>query len=428
MNFLLLAIYISLYYIRPFEWVVGCIGAPLMLIAGMCAFIVIIFSVLSGKSINFFSGDVERMMLFFFIAICLSHISHFYLAGLIKSFTVLQPTLIGFFLILTSINNKKQLQRFILLLIILTSFLAYEGILQYTTGFAHGGMAPHYEANYSLDGGAGRIARIRWYGVLNDPNDLGMLFVIVIPFLIDMAMRRHLLIPLTCLPPIITALYYTNSRGSILAAMVSIGGYFVLRYRSVRGSIYGIVLAIAVFTLVSGRMKGISAEEASAHGRIDSWYAGYQMFKTNPLFGVGQGLFTDFNEITAHNSYVLVMAETGFLGLFFFIGLIYYPLYWLYVSFLKAKEKRYTTDDQGLISAVYGSLLGVLVSMFFLSRSYVLVPSMLISLSVVVSRIIKPEYEIGGSGVTIAPNHMKNIFLITLSQVIFIFILVKIAI
>ncbi len=424
MNFLLLAIYISLYYIRPFEWATGFIGEPFLVITGVCALVAIVLHALSGKTPNIITGDVERMMLFFWVAICLSQISQAYLTGLIKSFTVFQPTLVGFFLILTSVNNRKQLKWFMLLLIALTSFVAYEGILQYTTGFAHGGMEPLYQVIRSLDGGIdGRLARTRWYGVFNDPNDLGMLFVIVIPFLIDMVMRRHFLMPLICLPLITTALYYTHSRGSILAGLISIGGYFVIRYRSMRGLVFGIVLAATVLAFAPGRM---TADEESAHGRIDSWYAGYQMFKDNPLFGVGQGNFTDFNDLTAHNSFVLVMSETGFFGLFCFIGLIYHPLYWLYTAVLKAKKNKYTVSDQGIISAVYGSFFGVLGAMFFLSRSYVLVPFILISLSVVVSRIIKPEYEIGGAGVTIAPNHMMNIFLITLSQIIFIFVFVKI--
>src|ERR1700682_4357662 len=38
------------------------------------------------------------------------------------------------------------------------------------------------------------------------------------------------------------------------------------------------------------------------------------MFKSAPLFGIGFNGFTEFLDITAHNSFVLCLAELGLLG------------------------------------------------------------------------------------------------------------------
>ena len=71
-------------------------------------------------------------------------------------------------------------------------------------------------------------------------------------------------------------------------------------------------------------MAQISNGDDSAYGRVEAWYEGIQMFKSSPVFGVGKGMFTDFNNLTAHNSYMLVLAELGFVGSIFFLGLFFY--------------------------------------------------------------------------------------------------------
>lgn len=425
MRNLLLLVYVTLYIIRPSEWIPGLIGSPLLMVVGMVALVAILFGIISGKSPNALSGDVEKMMIGFIAAICFSHISHAYVGGAINSMDKFLPSITGFFLIHTTIKDRKRLQFFILFLIVLTSFVAYEGIRQFTTGFAHGGLEPLYELTRSLDGEEGKIARIRWYGVFNDPNDLGLLLVLVIPFLVDMLFNRNFILPMASLPLIGLALYYTNSRGSILAALATITSYFVFRFRSTKGAIIGVILAVILFVAGPSRMGGMSASEDSAHGRIEAWYEAYQMLKSNPLFGVGQGMFTDYHELTAHNSFVLVMAELGVVGLFFFTGLLYYPYNWLWNYFMNSKSIEIKEADIGLVSSTYASLTGVLVAMFFLSRAYVLIPYISIAMATFIKRNIDNQYIPVEGELIKDENHIKNITLITIAQVVIFYVLVK---
>ncbi len=46
------------------------------------------------------------------------------------------------------------------------------------------------------------------------------------------------------------------------------------------------------------------------------------MFKSAPLFGIGFNGFTDLYEITAHNSFVLCLAELGLLGSTLWLALL----------------------------------------------------------------------------------------------------------
>lgn len=427
MNFALLLIYLFIYIVRPSEWVPGLIGTPLLMVVGVLAIVAIIFGVISGKTPNVLSGDVERMMLGFIVAICLSHLSHGYVGGAINSMEKFLPSMVGFFLVITSINDRKKFNMLIVVLFALVLFVAYEGGQQYRTGYSIGGMEPIYQNATSVDGEQIKIPRIRWYGLFNDPNDLGLLLIIIIPFLVNMLMQRRFVVPLISLSLVIPALYYTNSRGSMLAGAVAICSYFLIRYRSKKGFMLGLVLIVPLLLLGPSRMGDMSGKEESAYGRIESWYQGYQMFKSNPLFGVGMGSYTDYHELTAHNSFVLIMAELGFLGLFFFTGLIYYPLTRLRsVLFSKETDVALSTDDLGAISSVFASFVGVLASIFFISRAYVLIPFLLIALSTSMNRI----HEISCHGVETfekpASYHLKLIALISISQIILINLIVKV--
>src|SRR3546814_16694190 len=82
------------------------------------------------------------------------------------------------------------------------------------------------------------------------------------------------------------------------------------------------------------RMQELDAGESSAYGRIESWYDGIQMFLANPVFGVGVGNFTDHTWLTAHNSFVLVLAETGIVGYTVWLAMVGY-CFWMPIVVLR---------------------------------------------------------------------------------------------
>lgn len=379
MLFFLLCLYISLYYIRPFEWVPGLVGTPIFLWLGVISILALLFAWGSGK-IRIFRYKTDVMMVGFVAAIVLSHLSHGYFGGAIDGVRDFLPAIVGYFLVAHALDSEKKIKGFVFLLTGLTVFLAYQAWLQSVHGIAWGGMEPLIQYQYDGDGERIGLPRVRWFGMFNDPNDLGLALVLPVPFLLDRLLNRKYLLAGLCLTPLIYALYLTNSRGAMLALLASVFTYLVLRFRSMKGVVVGLALAAVLMLFGPSRMAQMSSGEASAYGRVEAWYAGFQMFKSNPVFGVGKGMFTDFHDLTAHNSFMQVLAELGMIGSFFFLGLIFYPLRWGKRNLFREIELPESEQGRCFLAAGFAAGVGLLAAIFFLSRAYVLLPFMAFAL------------------------------------------------
>lgn len=423
MLYFLLCTYVALYYIRPFEWVPGLIGTPIFLVVAVLSILTLLSSWLQGK-IRLFRFKTDWMVFGFTIAIVMSHLWHgdFYL--IFPSLMEFFPALAGYFLVAHGLDSEKKIRRFVLLLIWLSVFLGYEAYHQVSTGYAHGGLEPFYGWSDYVDGDRTKdLVRACWYGMFNDPNDLGLALVLAVPFLINDLLSKRYLLPVICLPVLTYGLYLTNSRGAMLAVLASIFSYSVLRTRSYKGVVVGIVFAALIMVLGPSRMAEMSSSEGSAHGRLDAWYQGFQMFKAYPMFGVGRGMFTEWNSLTAHNSFVLVLSELGLFGSFFFLGLFYTPLRWA-KTYLLAVEPEVGVDvgRRSYNCAAIGCLSGLLMAMFFLSRSYILLPFMVVGLISALANIDSKNSD------DVLQFSTKEVFFVLFGFVVFIAIFVKILI
>ncbi len=425
MTFIATCVFVLLYIIRPFEIMSSWQGLPVLFIAGVVAGIFLMIDVFRGN-VKLFNNGTDQMMLGFYIAIGLSHFSHLYFGGMVQSMQDFFPVFIGYFLVAHSIDSEKKLKIFFAILIFCAAFLACEGALEAKNGVSYFGVKPlKQELGLNEDGILKYDTRIKWVGPFADPNDLAMVFVVVIPILLDALLRRKILIPFSLLCLITYGLYLTDSRGGILSLLAAVFAYFVLRYRSRRGLLIFLIVAALFLSFGPSRMGDMSASEDSAYGRLEAWYSGYQMFKSAPLMGVGMGMFTELHNLTAHNSFVLVFSELGFLGAFFFVGLFYFPM-------LNAAQTYFQRNSQqniqpllaGSYNAMLSGLVGTMVSMFFLSRSYVLLPYMLVALPMS-GFLLTP---VAGSSQTYKRNYKNyiKIFLITASGILAVNVVIKV--
>jgi hypothetical protein len=215
----------------------------------------------------------------------------------------------------------------------------------------------------SIDNG-----RVRWVGVLHDPNDLALAIGCAIP--IAFAMRREKRVPSRTLLAILAAILIiacvilTRSRGGQLVLLAVFGTYFL-----VRSGIRGVVVAsiLTVPALFYGGRAGAAAYSSTVT-RLECWYEGVQMLRNNPVFGVGHGMFTERYWQTAHNSYLLAAAENGIFGLTLFVGALYSAskISWVALG-------RYDDPDDPRRAWAIGllaSLAGMAVGAFFLSFTY----------------------------------------------------------
>ena len=211
--------------------------------------------------------------------------------------------------------------------------------------------------------------RVRYRGQLQDPNELSVVVVATLPFLIGLATRkkkfRYLLLMLAGGFFIGWCVINTQSRGGMLIFLGVLGLYFVKKFGA-KYILVGVVAAIPVFSM--GGRSSDSADE-STEGRYEAWRAGLQMLQKDPIFGAGHVQFTQHHHLTAHNSYVLAFAEFGMIGMMLWVGLLYTVIKTAVVAI-----RDFAHDPRGPPPAWGMSILGMTVAycvqMFFLSLTY----------------------------------------------------------
>lgn len=243
-------------------------------------------------------------------------------------------------------------------------------------------------------------------GLLGDPNDLAFTLMMAVPFAV-LATRETRRIPrlihFALLLTILTGVAVTQSRGGILALGAAL--YFLFRHRvKSRLLLIGIMLVALVGIAVA---SGLGAREsydatggdASATGRLDAWKAGGRMVIAHPLLGVGFDQFVanyftyvqnpvEWVARTAHNTFVLAVAETGLAGLIPFIMLIF-------VTVRDALDLERHPGPAGLARALRQSqlarLCAILVAAFFLSQTWNWFLYIVIALTAAIARVDRME-------------------------------------
>ncbi len=219
--------------------------------------------------------------------------------------------------------------------------------------------------------------RVRYIGPLHDPNELALAIGIGLPFAFALFERKRspgrLTLLLIALGLIATCIIFTQSRGGQLIFLATLGTYFARKYGLAISGIIGAIVG-APLLLLGGR-SGVEADASSAE-RLECWYEGMSMFKSNPGMGVGAGQFCEHHFLTAHNSYVLAPAEVGFPGFVLWLIVMYLAIK-IPISALKrlgAKTPESPGPEADVARAYGGALLashvGLLVGIFFLSFCY----------------------------------------------------------
>ena len=329
------------------------------------ASVVMIFVILTN-TIKIKNTIDIRMMLYFLIVLVLSNVSVGWIGGSINASIEILRLLIIFFSIVAIVNDGITYTRIVRLLVAFAVFLSINGIYQYFHGSSLGGITP------IIDNSKGGVIRVRYSGILNDPNEFGMLLLGIVSYVYVYFLKCKGLFTrsfLLCIAVLLGfCIYLTFSRGAYLGAafMLLLGIiYSKSRFRTLAFGGIVVLVLLTQFPQFSGLLGSISTSEESAGGRIYAWREGLAMLKYYPILGVGYGRFTEFHSYTAHNSYVLAMAENGFLGLYFFMGYICAT-----VAALHQCLKNVQDIEKKHVTAAIVSILTTLWCMLFLSRTY----------------------------------------------------------
>lgn len=363
----LIALNLLLIMIRPQEFLLpaGSSGV-VMLVLGAAAIAWVI-----GKKKDL-SYPQLTLLTGFYLVLPLSEIMSGNGSDASQAVSIFFPAWLLYLVISSSIDSLEQLRRFVYLLVFLVSIIAVHSIQQYYLGSGWAG------AEILIENGT---PRVRYLGIFHDPNDLGILFVSALPLAWyaykeyrDSALRYFFVIALAL---IVWALLLTKSRGGLLA----LG--FVLMLALWRHFDYFKAGVISVGLAVVGaglqlRKESLGGGDQSSLDRIDGWAIGMDLFQSNPLFGVGYNHFMDYYFLTAHNSYVLALAETGLFGYLFWVGFLVTLMSLLFKSSLSDGGVRIAesepwdslTDHQKISWIFFLSMAGYLFGGFFLSQTY----------------------------------------------------------
>jgi hypothetical protein len=212
--------------------------------------------------------------------------------------------------------------------------------------------------------------RVRYRGILQDPNEYAMTLALGLPLALSLwASRRtfsrgFLLVGAFGLGMV--AIIATASRSGQLVFVAVLAGYFLMRLGS-KGVL--VVGALAAPALLFGGRSGQEAS-ASTFERLEAWAVGMRLWRESPLWGVGYGQFGEHHYLTAHNSFVLGAAEMGTPGLALWIGMFYVSakIAWTAMQRFRDRPEAHVAYvwGRGLLAA----LAGMLVSTNFLSLTY----------------------------------------------------------
>ncbi len=325
------------------------------------------------------------LMLGFIVAICLSRILNGWVGGVPGALATFLPVCLIFFLLVWNVRTISQIRALTTMLLAIALYSIVRGVISYYAGDVNSPYVVYQpiwiDESLGLRTGYLRICAL---GFLNDPNDFAQYLLLLLPLLLPMWRQGHLINNLfLCLFPatlLLYGIYLTNSRGALIGLALML--LFLLKDRlgGKRAALLA-PLALAVVFLLNRGGRAISVHEDSAGGRVSAWSDGLGMFEHSPLWGVGFGQFTNYHEITAHNSYVLCMSELGLIGCVAWIGLI--------AACVLQLQQVQSSEEEGnayrWASAFRPSLYTMLATCWFLSRTYSATLYLLLGMSVAVA-------------------------------------------
>jgi putative inorganic carbon (HCO3(-)) transporter len=397
--YVLVLVFVFLVLIRPQDYPVwaGAQGLPLQPAALLGA--AGLWAMSRHRSLG---APQYLLVVLFMLALMLSWVANGWATGVMMVLERFGPVVVAFVMLAQAVHTRERVVGMMGMFTICACVLALHGIEQAQTGIGWTGT------------GLSQGTRIQYVGIFNDPNDLGMLFVMCLPMAMYLRGRTHAsalgrLFWLAVAGILVYGIYLTNSRGTLLALIGLFGVHVWLRRGMLVAGVLG-VCSLGLVMLLPSRLQELDVSEASAMGRVEAWYHGLQLFISSPVLGIGPGGYSDGYGLTAHNSLLLVLAEAGIVGFTLYLAILGYTLRMLLATQrgwagaaagpqdyaggpqdweeplavedaeeLQAREAD-MQEDRAIARTLLLSFCGLMITAFFLSRSYVVLPYMLLAL------------------------------------------------
>ncbi|MCB2227454.1 MAG: O-antigen ligase family protein [Desulfarculaceae bacterium] len=417
MSFFFTLLFVVILYVRPQEFWDLIQGWPIMdYVAGGA----ILFVFLSGEfqKSKLVDSPIPKMLAMFWVWLALTQVGHGWLGGFPYTIQKFGRVAILFYLIVLTVDSIRKVRILIWTMIILSTFLSIEAIVQFYTGISLGGASA-----LARRVGEDVVMQARGIGIFSDPNDLALHVVPMLAFLVPPFHKKSIsntfITGVIFMIPLVTGVVYTRSRGGILA--MAFVAWIYMRHRvGMTFSVVGLVMLFGLLMAVP-RFDDVSASSGSAQTRLDHWAYGLSEFRANPLFGMGYDNFTTQGyRHTAHNSFVLVLAESGLIGTILWLSFFYSAGRHIFAMERITRGPPWVAPMSKALEAALG---GWMVGAFFLSQSYGFLLYILLAIIVAIVNILnKQGIDIGFQW---KGRQTRNVFFITVGMVVGIHILVR---
>jgi probable O-glycosylation ligase (exosortase A-associated) len=225
-------------------------------------------------------------------------------------------------------------------------------------------------------------------GMIGDNNDFALAMCMNLPLLVYVATllpklwarwAAIALVPLTAVTVV-----FTHSRGGFLSlAAVTAVMIFTSRRRVPALLVTAGLVAVGSLTVPESYYERILSiadyqNDASAMGRLNAWRAAVSMANDYPFTGVGLDNFMSLfpfyapdpeNIKVAHNTYLQMLAETGYIGLSIYLTLMVATFWTLETTRRKAKRLRLRWAQNGA-KYLAATLIAFMVGATFLNRAH----------------------------------------------------------
>lgn len=366
-------VFMFLVFWRPQEWLMPWLfGWPLLDAITGAALVGLLMEAGQG-TVPVPRTPAIRLAVGLWFASVMSHVAHTYFQGMLD--TIPETFKICFFLILLVMvtNSIRRLQVILFVFLLSGILMAIHAILQARTGSGFAGYPPMMYYDRAAEEW---VSRSRFFGIFDDPNDMGQFLATCIPLAFALP-RRHNIVTLSLAAGVIWLLAQgmltTDSQGTLIGVIAAVICLVCMMLPAKWLPYLGVAMLIGgLFACIFG---GRYLLDQSARERVVYWGFANSYFKHNMLFGGGYGMF---GEITgtyraAHNAYVLCYTELGLFGYWFWFNLLTAGVIGCWrtrVAFARPK-----TAAQAYLRRVSGiaivTMTGFAASAYFLSRAYV---------------------------------------------------------
>ena len=318
--------------------------------------------------------------------------------GAIRSLREFLASGVVFFLVLAAVDSVRKMRVLAFAMVIAAICLLSQSLY----GWYRNGIQSQYafvQHIYNTQGDViGEFRRLKSVGILDDPNGFAQ-FLLVAASLLTLAWspgrwRRNL--ALVVLPGafLLYGVLATHSRGGLVALAILV--FFLLERRF--GKIISFVAAGGLLRLLffvgaaGPRAISISRSDPATVGRIEVAQTGIDMFRSSPVFGVGFQQFIVHNpSLTAHNSFLLCLAELGIFGTLFWLGLIVFSI--LALNRIVRNGTALARPANGVRIALF-TFLG---TSLFLSRTYTITFYLLLGMAAAARQLFLRQSAAVGS-------------------------------